>query len=266
MKKRIAVLLVAAAASAGLASTGTAHAAGQWKDADAIAALSFDGKSCSGAIVKLKDSKPTDKALLLSAGHCIPGPHLKTGESVANKKISGTGNRVQIHKGADKDNHLNPLQTHVTDVVYATMTGTDVSLMKIDKTYAALQLAGIKAREIPGDDLKKGDAVSVPAPGIGQSFHGCKIENTGLTKKVNSWTWNNFVEVSGQQCEQLREGASGSPIISDSDGRIRGIVSMVGDGPGKRVHGFGAQTSALLGCVKDGSYSANTCKLHPAGK
>ncbi|STD11926.1 Uncharacterised protein [Dermatophilus congolensis] len=266
MKKKLAVLLVAAAAAGGLGSTGTAHAAGQWKDADAVASLHFEGnKTCSGAIVKLPGAKDSDKALLLSAGHCIPGPHLKDGESVANKKIAGTGNQVQIHKGSDKDNHLNPLQTRVTDVVYATMTGTDVSLMKIDKTYSALQGAGIKAREIPGDDLKKGDAVSVPAPAIGLSLHGCKVENTGLTKKVKSWTWNNFVEVSGDQCGQLREGASGSPIISDSDGRIRGIVSMVGDGPDKRVHGFGAQSSILLGCVKDGSYSASTCKL-PAGK
>lgn len=247
-----------------LCATGIvpAHAQDTWKPWDATASLHLErGNLCSGAIVKFPDSKPTDKALLLTAGHCLPEGHLEPGKTVSNVSVNSSKNTVEIHKGKDEDNHMNPKRTGITKVVYGTMTDTDIAVLETESTYLSLSAAGIPAREIASDELSVGDVVSTPSPTLSNPFRGCTISGTGLNKKVSGWSWHNFVEVSGSACTALREGGSGAPIISESDGMIRGVVSMVFDGANREILGAGPQAAPLLSCINQGTYSADTCRL-----
>lgn len=85
---------------------------------------------CSGSVVRTAASAPTDPALLLTNGHCAaqrPAP----GDAVVNQPDS------QVVSIADRQGY--PQATaRTTRLLYATMTGTDVALYRLDKTYAEL--------------------------------------------------------------------------------------------------------------------------------
>src|SRR4051812_44552285 len=137
----VGVLTALLLSGAALTGTGAASASATSRDAApahtarAAATVNFAGtvalSNCSGSVIKLPNSVPTDPAIVMSNGHCLSGGFLDPGESIVNVASSRTFSL------------LNAAGTKVatlraTKIAYATMTDTDISLYQLSTTYAQI--------------------------------------------------------------------------------------------------------------------------------
>jgi hypothetical protein len=112
-----------------LRNSGPASFAADY-DFSGIVALS----NCSGSLVKLPNSLPTDKALVLTNGHCLGGMRmLNPGEVVTNRAAS----RWVALLGANATPVGARLNT--TKIIYAAMTKSDIAVYELNKTFAEIK-------------------------------------------------------------------------------------------------------------------------------
>ncbi|WP_062429882.1 trypsin-like serine protease [Herbidospora daliensis] len=109
---------------------------------------------CVGSVVRTAASRPGDPALLLTNGHCVEGERPAPG-------------RALVDRPADRlvpiaDRHGYPKVTaHAKRLVYATMTGTDIALYRLDRTYAQLAAKGAKVFRLTSTPVRAGDRLSL---------------------------------------------------------------------------------------------------------
>src|SRR3954468_23338608 len=88
--------------------------------------------NCSAALVRFPSSVSTDRAMMLTNGHCYEGGFLAAGQVLQNRQSSRRGTLLSS-TGAT-------LGTLTADrVLYATMTGTDITLYRLTRTFASVQ-------------------------------------------------------------------------------------------------------------------------------
>lgn len=98
--------------------------------------------SCSGAVVKKMNSLPKDQVLVVTNGHCLDmksllsreSYYLKPGEIISNIKANQIKEAPVISIFSATKTHL----VELSEIVFATMTGTDVSVLKLNITYKEL--------------------------------------------------------------------------------------------------------------------------------
>src|SRR5690349_15032377 len=87
------------------------------------AAYEFEGivalSNCSGSVIRFENSKSSDKALILTNGHCNESGLLSPGEFVSHKKSSRTFALLKSTSATKVG------QVKAEEIVYGTMTGTD---------------------------------------------------------------------------------------------------------------------------------------------
>ncbi len=136
MYRRLLGLLAAASlgtatlTAAGMSAASAAPARPKLAvDYTGIVALS----NCSGSLVRTPDAADSDPALVLTNGHCYEGGMPSAGQVITNQPSSRTFSLL------DPSGQGTLGTLHATTVLYSTMTDTDVTLYKLDTTYAAIQ-------------------------------------------------------------------------------------------------------------------------------
>jgi len=169
--------------------------------------------NCSGSLVRYPSSLSTDRALLLTNGHCI-GTMPKAGEVIQNQSSSRTGTLLKADGSS--------AGTVTADkLVYATMTGTDIALYQLNETYGALNArTGGTAMTIADAKATVGSAFAIPS-----SYHKRIWDNCSLSGFVNlkegEWSFTDSLKYD-PECDTIA-GTSGSPIVSKATGQIIGI-------------------------------------------
>jgi hypothetical protein len=211
------------------ATAAPATAVGAQHEAKAKAkAVTFAGtvalSNCSGSVVRVPDSQPTDPALVMSNGHCLesgfPGP----GEVVVDQPSSRTfsllnsaGSKVATLR-ADK-------------IAYGTMTDTDVSLYQLTSTYQQIESSyGIKALELSASHPTAGTAITVVS-GYWKRTYSCSIDGFAYRLKEGEWTWKDSVRYTST-CNTIG-GTSGSPVVDQASGKVV-AVNNTGNEDGAR--------------------------------
>jgi hypothetical protein len=211
------------------ATAAPATAVGAQHEAKAKAkAVTFAGtvalSNCSGSVVRVPDSQPTDPALVMSNGHCLesgfPGP----GEVVVDQPSSRTfsllnsaGSKVATLR-ADK-------------IAYGTMTDTDVSLYQLTSTYEQIESSyGIKALELSASHPTAGTAITVVS-GYWKRTYSCSIDGFAYRLKEGEWTWKDSVRYTST-CNTIG-GTSGSPVVDQASGKVV-AVNNTGNEDGAR--------------------------------
>ena len=211
-----AAALFGAAALTGIA-TSPAAAADSGAGAQAKKP-SFEGtvalSNCSGSVVKLKNSKATDKALVLSNGHCLdegmPGP----GEVVTGKKTSRDFTLLKAD-GSDSG------KIHSDKIAYATMTDTDISLYETTSTYQEIKKKyGIDALTLDPQHPRQGRAITVVS-GYWKETFGCEVDGFAYRLKEADWTFKDSIRYT-MDC-QTKGGTSGSPVVDNQTGKVVGV-------------------------------------------
>ena len=124
-------LVLAAAAVLGTVGAGVVAA-----PAHAVNAVTLNAtialNNCSASLVRYPTSVDSDRAMMLTNGHCYEGGFINDGVVLQNRSSTRSGTLI--------DSAGNNVGTVRADqVIYATMTGTDVTLYRLNETYAAFE-------------------------------------------------------------------------------------------------------------------------------
>lgn len=263
MVRRLATLLVAAALG-GTAIMGTATGAAAAPAPAAVdytAILALD--DCSGSLVRVPGASDDDPALALTNGHCseygMPGP----GEVNVNQSSSRTFSLL------DPSGQKSLGTLHANEILYNTMTDTDVTLYRLTQSYAQIAseygttaLTLSTAHPVQGTDI---DVVS----GYWKQTWTCAIDGFAYQVKEADWTWSDSVRYTSA-CDVIG-GTSGSPVIDPATDQVIAVNNTINengesctlDNPCEvdkdgnvTVHqgiGYAQETYILANCIGAGS-------------
>ncbi|MGW0734670.1 S1 family peptidase [Streptomyces sp. NPDC002851] len=256
--------------------TGNGKGKGKPKAVDFAGAVALS--NCSGSVIRMPDSEPTDPALVLSNGHCLesgmPGP----GEVVVDKPSSRTFTLLDGSAGE-------VATLKASKVSYGTMTDTDVSLYELTSTYEQIESdTGIKALELSADRPSEGTAISVVS-GYWKKIYQCGIDGFAHELHEADWVMKDSVRYTSA-CKTIG-GTSGSPVVDDASGKVVAVNNTlnedgqectlnnpceVDENGGVTVHqgiGYAQQTYKIVPCIGPGSkldLEATGCELPKPAK
>ena len=173
--------------------------------------------NCSGSLARYPSSLSTDRAMMLTNGHCYEGGFIPAGQVLTNRTSSRTGKLLDASGRA-------VATVRADRVLYATMTGTDVTLYRLSQTFAQIQNAtGLSALTIASTHPVDGHAVSIPSS-YWKTTYSCSINGFVSTLREDQWTWRDSIRYlyPNSTCQTIG-GTSGSPIIDNTSLQIAGI-------------------------------------------
>jgi hypothetical protein len=176
--------------------------------------------NCSATLVRYPTSARTDRAMMLTNGHCYEGGFLAAGEVLQNQPSTRTGALLDAEGTA--------LGTVTADrVLYATMTGTDVTLYRLTSTFAALKREfGASPLTIAPRRPADGTSIDIPSS-YWKRIWNCKVDDIVGELREHVWTWRDSIRYD-VNCDTIH-GTSGSPIVSAASGQIVGINNTGND-------------------------------------
>ncbi|WP_163570090.1 trypsin-like serine protease [Fodinicola feengrottensis] len=168
---------------------------------------------CMASVVRTPDARPGSKALLLTNGHCVEGARPAVGSALvdqpANRPIA-----IQDSEGYDK------VTATANRLVYATMTGTDIALYRLDKTYAQLAAQGEKVFQVTTKPVGAGAHVDVLSGAYRQP---CTVQAViSHLREAGYQQDNSFRWAATDNC-YLGPGYSGSAVIASDGNTIVGV-------------------------------------------
>jgi Trypsin-like peptidase domain len=216
MYRRLAVgLLSVVLVGAAILTASPAHAVRAVTLASTIAL-----SNCSASLVRFPASADTDRAMMLTNGHCYEGGFLSAGEVLVNRQSSRSGTLLD-----ESGNSLGTLRADL--VLYATMTGTDVTLYRLTSTYASIRdSSGATALTIAADHPVDGTAIGIPS-GYWERVWNCQVNGFVPTLREDEWTWHDSIRYD-TACDTIH-GTSGSPVVDVTSGQVVGINNTGND-------------------------------------
>lgn len=176
--------------------------------------------NCSASLVRFPTSSRHDQALMLTNGHCYEGGFLDAGEVLINQASGRTGALLDA-TGAS-------LGTVTADrILYATMTGTDVTLYRLTATFAALRRDfGAVPRTISAAPPRAGTVIDIPS-GYWREIWNCSVDRSVDELREDEWTWHDSIRYDAA-CDTIH-GTSGSPLVDAGTGQVVGINNTGND-------------------------------------
>ncbi|WP_412543980.1 serine protease [Longispora sp. K20-0274] len=220
MFRRTTLVLAAAALAATLAGAASPAAAAPGLAVTPSLNATIALNNCSASLVRYPGSVDSDRALMLTNGHCYEGGFLSAGVVLQNKKSTRSGTLLSS-TGAK-------LGTVRADtLLYATMTGTDVSLYRLTRTYAQLSNTfGVTAMTIAATHPVNGSSMFIPS-GYWKQVWTCSVNGFVPTLREGEWTWHDSIRYN-TGCNTIH-GTSGSPIVDTASGQVVGINNTGND-------------------------------------
>jgi len=225
---------------------------------------------CSGAVVRWPAALDTDRAVVLTNGHCVRQPFLGAREVLVDER---RWTRVDLLDGRGRV----ALEARAVRLQYASMYRTDIALLTLRETYADLAGDGVTPLSLATEGPARGDRIRIPS-GYWTEQRACTTTGTAYRLHERDWDWWGSIRLPARDGCSIRGGYSGSPIVSQDTGLVVGVANT-GYVGGRRCidsaceenrHGrvvmrrhmnYGQQTSWLLGCLDAG----RTFDLHAAG-
>lgn len=176
--------------------------------------------NCSGSLVRYPSSVDSDRAMLLTNGHCYEGGFINAGVVLQNRTSTRTGTLLS--------NTGTSLGTVRADkLIYGTMTNTDVALYQLTSTFAQIKTSySTTALTIAATRPADGTAMTIPSSYWKQVWT-CTINGFVPTLREDQWTWHDSIRYN-TGC-QTTHGTSGSPIVRSSDNAVIGINNTGND-------------------------------------
>ncbi|MFI2430623.1 serine protease [Streptomyces sp. NPDC018693] len=215
-KPLVAALFALVIAGAGAAPAVAAPSAeAPTAEAPTLQAVTFAGtvslSNCSGSVIRFPNSLDTDPALVMSNGHC-----LETGFPQPGQVITGRSSNRTFGLLNAAGTRIGTLRAN--QIVYATMTDTDVSIYRTTTTYAAIRNTyGISPLTVRDTHPVAGTAITV-ASGYWKRLYHCDIDGFVHQMKEGGWTWKDSVRYTSS-CNTIG-GTSGSPVVDQATGEV----------------------------------------------
>lgn len=189
----------------------TTNASTSQYDFEGIVALS----NCSGSLVRFEHSRDTENALVFTNGHCLEFGFAQPGEVITHRPSSRTFN---VFNSAAQI--LGRVQA--TEVVYSTMTNTDLTIYKLKETYGdILAKYNVHALTLASQHPQETMPIEVIS-GYWRKGYSCAIDGFVSELKESDWTFVDSIRYSRPGCETIG-GTSGSPILLAGSRTVVGI-------------------------------------------
>ncbi len=224
IRPTLALFATTVAAAAGLVAGPAPAIAAPATAAAPVAATTLAStialSNCSASLVRFPSSVSTDRAMMLTNGHCYEGGFINAGQVLQNRTSSRSGTLL--------DSSGRSLGTVRADrVLYATMTGTDVTLYRLTATYASLTSSfGVTALTVSDTHPTAGASIGIPSS-YWKRIWSCKIDGFVSGLREDQWTWKDSIRYD-VNCNTIH-GTSGSPIVDATSGKIVGINNTGND-------------------------------------
>ncbi|WP_409497393.1 trypsin-like serine protease [Amycolatopsis sp. cmx-11-12] len=217
-------------------------------DVSGSASLDF----CSGSVVRAPASKVTDAALVLTNGHCVDGDRPTPGAALvdqpADRKVAlqDRGGWVQTVAHADR-------------LVYATMTGTDAAVYRMDKTYGQLAAAGVKILDLTSTPMRAGDKIRLLTA---DPRHTSSCAVAAVVPHLREGGWQQDDSVRYNTCTSTH-GDSGAALLSEDGTTVVGVNNTSNDDGQRCTENNPCEVDAngAVTAVKGRSYGQQVHKL-----
>lgn len=165
-----------------------------------------DMGNCSGSLIRFENSLGSDKALILSNGHCLGNGFVPPGQFYVNRPSSRRFTVLNTDSSPAGD-------VRATTLLYATMTQTDISLYQLSESYDQI-LARLRVRPLTlaSTPPPVGQAIEVIS-GYWQRGYACAIEAIVPNLHEENWVFTQSIRYTRPGCEIIG-GTSGSPVIA----------------------------------------------------
>jgi V8-like Glu-specific endopeptidase len=168
---------------------------------EGIVALS----NCSGALIQLENGHDTDKGLILTNGHC-----LEFGMPQPGQVVYGKPSTRSFHLFDASTNIVGKVSA--TQVIYSTMTKTDMTLYKLKETYGEIRTKfGINPLALASQHPSVNEGLEVIS-GYWSRGYRCNIETFVNKLSEAGYVSEDSIRYSRPGCEVIG-GTSGSPVI-----------------------------------------------------
>jgi hypothetical protein len=112
-------------------------------------------------------------------------------------------------------------------VLYATMTGTDVTLYRLNQTFATITSnTGVSPLTLSSSHPVQGSSMFIPS-GFFKQIWNCTINSFVPTLREDQWTWKDSIKYDAN-CDTIH-GTSGSPIVDLASNQQVGINNTGND-------------------------------------
>jgi V8-like Glu-specific endopeptidase len=217
MKRTLGALGAALLGAAIVVGSAPASTADEVRAADFTGIVALD--NCSGSVVRTPSAADSDPALVLSNGHCYT--FMGADEVVVNEPANRTFTLLDASGGEAGT-------LRATQLSYATMKDTDVSLYQLDITYGELASEfGSSALTLADAHPTAGTAFTVVS-GYWQETYDCTINGFVHQLKEADWTWTDSIRYDDASTCQTIGGTSGSPLV-DGAGKVIGVNNTGND-------------------------------------
>lgn len=217
--------------------------------------------NCSGSLIQFENAADTDKALVMTNGHCIGGhSFLQPGEVITNKE---SRRMMTLLKSVDDG-----VDVYADMLLYATMTNTDVSIYRLRVTYKEIfDKHKIRPLTLSSVHPEVGQDMEVVS-GYWHRGYSCKIEAFIFDLQEGDWLFKDSIRYSRPGCETIG-GTSGSPIVLKGTRQVIGI-NNTGNENGQRCtennpceidengnvffkkgYSYGQQTYQIYSCLNE---------------
>lgn len=168
--------------------------------------------NCSGSLIAFNGQPLTNKAVVMTNGHCIqkPGGFLNPGEVWTNRPIA------RDMKLFDKSMKLFPIKA--TKILYATMTNTDVAFYELSESYVEI-MNRTNVRPLLLDSVRPLEGISIDIiSGYWDRGYSCEIDGFVFKILEGAWTFTDSIRYT-KTCDTIG-GTSGSPIIARGERKV----------------------------------------------
>lgn len=192
-------------------------------------AYNFEGivalSNCSGSLIQLEGAADSDRGLILTNGHCYEGGFTAPGAFVYGRPSTRTFTMLNAQAGSLG-------KVTATEVVYSTMTGTDMTIYKLNETYAQI-FAKFKIHPLilSSTHPQVGESMEILS-GYWRRGYACQTEAFIPQLREDQWTFADSIRYSRPGCETIG-GTSGSPILKAGTNIVIG-VNNTGNEDGQR--------------------------------
>ncbi len=165
-------------------------------------------------------------AYVLTNGHCV---EWQANGTITDQEVEG---QVLFNYFADAPDAA--LAIPLAEVVYSTMQGVDLSIVRLDTTLGGLAAQGILPFPIADTPLETDSAVRVvgaPSSGLEAEQAYLREEVCQIKQQVDLLEFNwHFYDHYATSCQDIFGGSSGSPLFSAETNTIYGLINTTVEG------------------------------------
>lgn len=188
------------------------------------AAIDFEGivklSGCSGSLITFKGAPKSNKAIVMTNGHCLP---INSPKQVVVNLAVKPNSFVGLFDANKKLNKL-PLAR----VIYATMADTDVTFYESTMTYAEVESQfNTEAFTLNDELVRLGTKIEVVS-GYWEISTICEAEAIAPILREDVFIWKNAIRYSNK-C-MTKGGYSGSPVVELNTRTVVGLHNTGNNG------------------------------------